>query len=98
MHPVFRNSSGRGLIDTIFTIAVILILFGIFAGACFTDLNRAREAALENQLTNLRYSLDLYVMLEGSYPGGLRELNRRCILLKEDSLYGKEVFRVPRSG
>lgn len=85
-----RNNSGRGLIEIIFTIVVVLVLYGVFANRWIVTLREARSVAIENQLTNLKYSLELYRILEGGYPEDLRELNKKYIELSEDSLYGRK--------
>ncbi|MBU1061361.1 MAG: type II secretion system protein GspG [Candidatus Omnitrophica bacterium] len=83
------HNKGRGLIDFIFSIVIIFILSGIFTVYWVLNLREARSVALENQLTNLKYSLELYRILEGQYPQDLRDLNKKCKASEEDSLCGK---------
>jgi len=90
MHLFFGNNKGRGLIETIFSVVVILVISGIFAGAWLVHLKEAREVALENQLTNLKHSLELYMIVEGHYPEDLRALDKRCKLSIEDSIYSRK--------
>ncbi len=82
-------NSGRSLIELIFTIVVVFVLYGVFVNQWIVTLQEARSVALENQLTNLKYSLHLYKILEKDYPEDLKELNKRYIGIKEDSLYGR---------
>lgn len=81
---------GRGLIDIIISISIILVLGSIFTGYLVRNLEEARNAALENQLTNLKYSVNLYSILEGRYPDDLRDLSKNCKARKKDSLYGNK--------
>jgi len=78
---------GRGLLELIFIILIAGIVAGIFSTYLIMSTDEAKDVALENQLTNLKYSLELYMMLEGRYPEDLRELNKRCAALKDSSLY-----------
>ena len=80
---------GRGILELIFIILIIGLIAGIFSGYLIKNLDEAREVALENQLTNLKYSLELYMVLEGSYPEDIRELNKKYRTVKESTLYGK---------
>ncbi len=89
-------NSGRGLIEIIFTIVVVLILYGVFANQWIITLGEARSVALENQLTNLKYSLELYRILEDRYPEDLKELNKKYIGPGEDSLYGRKYLEGER--
>ncbi len=72
-----------------FSIAIIVIFLGVFVGYWGKTLEESREVTLENQLTNLKYSLELYMILEGEYPKDLRELNNRYIRVRENKLYGR---------
>lgn len=89
-----RMHKGRGLLELIFVILMVSIIAGLFPIYLIKNLNEARSVALENQLTNIRYSLELYRMLEGSYPVDLRELNRKYVTIKEDSLYGRKYLEL----
>jgi len=89
MRLVFGTNSGRSLIEIVFSIAIIIVIFGVFAGYWIKTLEESREVVLENQLTNLKYSLELYMMLEGQYPKDLRELSKRYVGVKENKLYGR---------
>lgn len=80
---------GRGLAELLFSLTIIFILSGVFVGYWLVNIREARRVGAENQLTNLRYSLELYKMLEGRYPEDLRELSRKYVTIKEDSLYGR---------
>ncbi len=84
------NNKGRGLIEVVFSIVVVLILYGVFAKYWIINLGETRKVTLENQLTNLKYSLELYKILEEVYPKDLRVLNKKSISIKEDSLYGRK--------
>lgn len=87
------HNSGRGLIEIILTIVVVLVLYGVFANKWIVTLEEARSVALENQLTNLKYSLELYRILEDRYPEDLKELNKKYIGFREDSLYGRKYLK-----
>jgi len=80
---------GRGVLELIFIILIVGLIAGIFSGYLIRNLDEAREVALENQLTNLKYSLELYMTLEGSYPENIRELNKKYRTVKESTLYGR---------
>ncbi|MBU1146992.1 MAG: type II secretion system protein GspG [Candidatus Omnitrophica bacterium] len=84
------NDKGRSLIEIIFTILVILIISAVFARYWIVHLKEAREAALENQLTNIKLSLELYTIAEGRYPEDLRELDKRCEVGRGDSIYTRK--------
>ncbi len=85
---------GRSLLELIFVILIVGIVAGIFSMFLIMNLKEARGVALENQLTNLKYSLELYVILEGQYPKDLRELNTRCTVVKDDNLYGRRYLEL----
>jgi len=89
-----RMHKGRGLLELIFVILMVCIIAGLFPIYLIKNLNEARSVALENQLTNLKYSLELYRMMEGSYPVDLRELSKKRIAIKEDSLYGRKYLEL----
>ena len=81
---------GRGLLELIFVVLIVGIIAGVFAVSLARNLDEARTCAMGNQLTNLRKSLELYMMLEGRYPEDFKGLNKRQkVLLGEDSLYGR---------
>lgn len=86
--------AGRGLIDGIFSIIVIFVVFGIFAGYLARHVDEARSVALENELTNLKNSLQLYMIMEGRYPEDLRELNKKRNVLGHSALYGKKYLEL----
>jgi len=94
MREELASNSGRGLIETISSIVAILVICGMFAVAWLGHLKEAREVTSENQLTNLKYSLELYMILEGCYPEDLSELNKRCKLWAEDSLYSRRYLEL----
>ncbi len=90
-----RNNIGRGLIELIFSITIIFILYAVFARHWIVNLEEARKVTMKNELTNLRYSLQLYRMFEGRYPEDLRQLNTsRVSIIKEDSLYGRRYLEL----
>ena len=90
-----RNNIGRGLIEFIFSITIIFILYAVFARHWIVNLEEARKVTVKNELTNLRYSLQLYRMFEGRYPEDLRQLNAsRVSTIKEDSLYGRRYLEL----
>ena len=84
----------KKLIDIICAVTIIFVLYGVFAGYSLRNMEEARKAALRNQLTNLRYSIELYKALEGSYPGDLRILGRGYIRLKDSRLYGRKYLEL----
>lgn len=90
MPSVRRNK----LIDIVCSITIILVLYGVFAGYFLINIDEAKKAALINQLTNLKYSIELYKALEGSYPRDLRILNRAYINLKDTKLYGRKYLEL----
>ncbi len=94
MRRAFLDNKGRGLIETVFFIMLALVIAGIFAGEWLVHLKEAREVALENQLTNMKLSLELYMIVEGQYPEDLGELDKRCTAFREDSLYGKKYLEL----
>ena len=89
-----RNDKGRSLIELVFSITVTLILYAMFARHWIVNLGEAREVALENTLTNLKYSLELYSIIEGQYPKDLKELNKTFTAAREDSLYGRKYLEL----
>lgn len=91
---VRRYNTGRSLIDAIFSITIILVFLGVFATYCIINIEEARSVALENGLTNLRNSLELYIILEGRYPEDLRELDRGYLAIKENNLYGRKYLEL----
>lgn len=94
LRRAFLDNKGRGLIETLFFIVLALVIAGIFAGEWLVHLKETRKVALENQLTNMKLSLELYMIVEGQYPDDLRELDKRCMRFREDSLYGKKYLEL----
>ncbi len=85
---------GRGLIEILLSIVVIAVFLSVYARAWIVNLSEAREVALENQLTNLKHSLELYMIVEGHYPVDLRALNKSYNLSAEDSLYERRYLEL----
>ena len=84
---MFDNKLGRSLIEITFTVLVIFIISAVFTRYWIVNLKEAREVTLENQLTNIKLSLELYMILEGRHPEDLRELDKKYKLKIDDSIY-----------
>ncbi len=88
-YRVLKNT-GSTLIENLIVVALVFVLIGIFGARMGVYVQEARESALNNQLTNIKNSLELYKALKGGYPSDLRQLNKPLISLNEDSFYGRK--------
>lgn len=74
---VKQAEKARSLVELIVICIIILVLSGIFISHGNIILLRAREAALRNELSNLRLSVSLYRILNEEYPDSIEILVNR---------------------
>ncbi len=72
--PLSRRSGGFTLIELIVVVAIIGILATIAVPAMRTAPQRAREAALKENLFTIRSCIDQFHADRGRYPASLEEL------------------------
>ena len=71
-----RSPRGFTLIELLVVLAAIGLLLGIAAPRYFEHVDRAREAALRQNLATLRDAIDKFAADRGRYPESLEELAR----------------------
>ena len=78
--PQCRN--GFTLIELLVVFAIIATLLSLVAPRYFQSIDRAKEAALEQNLVTLRQALDQYQDDTGKYPNTLEDLVKAKYLRK----------------
>jgi general secretion pathway protein G len=69
-----NKRGGFTLIELLVVLAIIAMLAGIAAPVYFSSISKSREAALKQDLVNLRKALDDYYSANDKYPDDLNEL------------------------
>lgn len=92
---VFRNERGLGLFDTLLVCILVSILIGTVIPYYQRLEKKAREAALQTGLANLRKGVELYHLLQGEFPTDLKRLvhARYVIPVREDTFFSGEYLR-----
>lgn len=85
-----RAKRSLTLVELLTNVALITVLLGVFALYALPVLKAGRERALENELMNLRMSVEHYRLIYGKFPESLEELVNKT--LTEDYPYAKIGF------
>jgi general secretion pathway protein G len=90
-HSSFRKQRGFTLIELIVVVTIIGILAGIAVSNVKNAQNKAREAALKDDLHEMRKAIDNYYADKQRYPQSLAELKESHYLrdLPKDPFTGK---------
>lgn len=75
-----RRTRGFTLIELLVVLAIVATLLSIVAPRFLHQSDRAREAALRENLSSLRIALDKYYADKGQYPQQLEQLVRERYL------------------
>ncbi len=76
-----RDRKGLTIIDAVFTLCIIGVLFLVVVPRYERVAHEARETALKAELANIRTSIRLFRILNKRQPASLRELMEKKILL-----------------
>lgn len=89
------NEKGLGIIETIIVCLLIAIFFVVLIPRYERVARDARETALRMGLTNIRSSIQLYVMLNNRPPESLKELlgKRYLVPTKEGTIFTDQYLR-----
>lgn len=77
-----KSARGFTLIELLVVLAILVLLLTLAAPKYFSGVDRAREAALKQDLAVTREALDKFYGDQGRYPGSLEELVERRYLRK----------------
>lgn len=77
-----RNRLGFTLIELLVVLAIVALLLSIVAPRYIQQTDRAQEAALKENLTTVRNSIDQYYSDIGDYPTSLQDLVDKRYLRK----------------
>lgn len=73
---------GFTLIELLVVLAIVALLLSIVAPRYIEQTDRAQDAALKENLSTVRYSIDQYYADKGEYPSSLQELVEKRYLRK----------------
>lgn len=82
---------GFTLVELLVVLAILALLLTLAVPRYFTSIERAKEAALQQDLNTLRESIDKFYADTGQYPGYLEDLVERKYIRKlpVDPITGK---------
>ena len=86
-----RQKRSLTLVELLLALCVIFIFFGVFAIYANVTLRIAREQALGSELSNIRVSLEHYIIINGALPPNLITLMNNDFTLKD--LDGKIIYK-----
>ena len=69
-----HTSKGYSVFELVSSFLIIFILIGTFGTYAFKVVVIAKEIALQNELANLRLSVELYKAFNGGYPEDLNQV------------------------
>lgn len=69
-----HNSKAGAVFELVVSFVIIFIIIGLFGIYALRIVEEARLAALQNELSSLRVSLEIYRIFNNSNPVDLREL------------------------
>lgn len=77
-----NQRSGFTLIELLVVLAIVALLLSIVAPRYIQQTDRAQDAALKENLTTVRHSIEQYYSDKGEYPVSLEELVEQHYLRK----------------
>ena len=91
-----KNRRSLTLIELLIALCVIFVLLGVFAIYANINLRIAREAALRNELINIRMSIEHYRIINGKLPENLFTLmNQEFTFRSSDDIIIRKKFLKP---
>lgn len=89
------DEKGLGIIDTIVVCLLVAIMFVVLIPRYQRMAKDARETALRMGLTNMRSSIQLYVLLNNKPPEDLKDLlgKRYLIPTKEGTIFNDQYLK-----
>ena len=86
------NPKGFTLVELLVVLAILALLLTLAVPRYFTSIDRAKDAALKQDLNTLRESLDKFYADTGRYPNSLDDLVERKYIRKLpiDQITGKD--------
>jgi type II secretory pathway pseudopilin PulG len=76
-----RKSAGLTILDALVTLCLAGLLVGVVMPRYQRLAREAQEAALRMELSNIRLGITLFKMTSGGYPGSLKELTEKNVIL-----------------
>jgi len=75
-HPkiVSKKNNGFTLVELLVVLSILALLLTLAVPKYFTSIEKAKDAALRQDLNTLRESLDKYYADNGKYPNALEDL------------------------
>lgn len=75
-HPkiVAKKNNGFTLVELLVVLSILALLLTLAVPKYFTSIEKAKDAALRQDLNTLRESLDKYYADNGKYPNALEDL------------------------
>lgn len=80
MRVIFRRGKGFTLIELLVVLAILMLLLTVAVPKYFNGVDRAKEAALKQDLAVTREAVDKFYGDQGRYPNTLEELVERKYL------------------
>jgi competence protein ComGC len=76
-----KEAKGLTIIDAVITLCLIGILIGVVIPRYHNVAREAQEAALKAELSNIRTSIRLFILLNNRKPASLREMMEKKVML-----------------
>jgi len=74
------NAKGLAVYETLVTLCLIGVLTGVVIVKYYRVFQEARETAIKAELVNIRTSINLFKMLNGRNPQGLKEMVEKKVM------------------
>lgn len=89
------EQAGFTVFDTLLVCILIAGLMAVWMAYYGQMIRQAKETALQTDLSSIRLSIQLYRLLNGRYPGDLKELLTRRFLMptKEGTIFNDQYLR-----
>jgi competence protein ComGC len=75
------NKNGRTIFETLVVLILVLLLLGVFATYLKKTVRIAHEYSLASELSNIRSSVTLYLVINKRYPKSLNQLLEEELIL-----------------
>jgi len=74
INDLYKKSNGFTLVELLVVLSILALLLTLAVPKYFTSIEKAKDAALKQDLNTLRESLDKYYADNGQYPKTLDDL------------------------